>query len=217
MTELQVISRADARALGLKRYVTGKPCKNGHVAERLVCNNSCSECEADRANDPGNRAKHRASSAEWHRRKHASDPEYRAKRTAHAADWQRRRYASDPEYRAAKQARVAAWRRDNPEAWRNYVHRRRARKRGNGVGEFTNEDRELLWELQGGLCNNQLCNAELWEVGCDEDHITPLKDGGLHDFANMQLLCPACNRKKGAKPWSVFLSRYFEEVTLAAF
>ena len=92
-----------------------------------------------------------------------------------------------------------------------------ARKCGNGVGEFTAADRELLWELQGGLCNNPLCNAELWEVGCEEDHITPLKDGGLHDFANMQLLCPTCNKKKGAKPWPVFLSRYFEDVTLAAF
>lgn len=38
-----IISRADARAASLKRYFTGKPCKNGHVAERFVdCR--CCEC-----------------------------------------------------------------------------------------------------------------------------------------------------------------------------
>ncbi len=42
--ELQVISRADAMALGLKRYFTGEPCKRGHVAARLVNDCGCVEC-----------------------------------------------------------------------------------------------------------------------------------------------------------------------------
>lgn len=32
---LEIISVADAGAAGLKRYFTGRPCKNGHVSERL--------------------------------------------------------------------------------------------------------------------------------------------------------------------------------------
>jgi len=42
---MQIISRAEAKAKGLKRYFTGKPCKHGHVAERVVVNATCVECE----------------------------------------------------------------------------------------------------------------------------------------------------------------------------
>lgn len=40
------ISRADAKAKGLSRYFTGKPCKHGHVAERITANGVCTECIA---------------------------------------------------------------------------------------------------------------------------------------------------------------------------
>lgn len=40
---MQIIGRADAKALGLKRYFTGKPCKHGHIAERFV-SGPCVEC-----------------------------------------------------------------------------------------------------------------------------------------------------------------------------
>ena len=32
-SEIKIISHAEAKAQGLKRYFTGKPCKHGHVAE----------------------------------------------------------------------------------------------------------------------------------------------------------------------------------------
>jgi hypothetical protein len=44
-----IISRAEAKALGLKRFFTGKPCKHGHVAERRVGNYACVECDRARA------------------------------------------------------------------------------------------------------------------------------------------------------------------------
>lgn len=37
-----------ARQSGEKRYFTGKPCINGHVAERLVSSNTCVACSAGR-------------------------------------------------------------------------------------------------------------------------------------------------------------------------
>lgn len=40
----QVISRKDARARGLRRYFTGKPCKQGHLCERFVLNGDCTDC-----------------------------------------------------------------------------------------------------------------------------------------------------------------------------
>ena len=41
---MEIISKADAIASGLKRYFTGKPCKNGHIDERLVSNKGCITC-----------------------------------------------------------------------------------------------------------------------------------------------------------------------------
>ncbi|MBT2771330.1 hypothetical protein J7J47_03680 [Halomonas sp. ISL-60] len=46
-----IITKKEAKAQGLKRYYTGKPCKRGHVAERLVNNRSCVECDKERWND----------------------------------------------------------------------------------------------------------------------------------------------------------------------
>jgi hypothetical protein len=44
MKDSKVIARAEAKALGLKRYFTGEPCKRGHVVERFVSGAKCSEC-----------------------------------------------------------------------------------------------------------------------------------------------------------------------------
>jgi hypothetical protein len=37
-------TRAEALALGVKRYFTGEPCKRGHVDFRLVSTRGCNEC-----------------------------------------------------------------------------------------------------------------------------------------------------------------------------
>lgn len=41
---MQIISREDARKLGLKRFYTGSPCQRGHDAERKVANKTCVVC-----------------------------------------------------------------------------------------------------------------------------------------------------------------------------
>ena len=42
---MQIVSRAEAKAKGLRFYFTGKPCKHGHVAKRKVLNAVCVDCE----------------------------------------------------------------------------------------------------------------------------------------------------------------------------
>ena len=39
-----MISRAEAQALGLKKFFTGQPCRRGHVAERYTNGGACVEC-----------------------------------------------------------------------------------------------------------------------------------------------------------------------------
>src|SRR5882672_9748514 len=40
----QIMKRREAKALGLTRYFTGKPCKHGHGSERFV-SGQCVECK----------------------------------------------------------------------------------------------------------------------------------------------------------------------------
>lgn len=39
------MTRNEAIAVGLTRYFTGKPCKHGHVSERLVLGRGCATCK----------------------------------------------------------------------------------------------------------------------------------------------------------------------------
>jgi hypothetical protein len=43
---MDIITRADARAQGLKRFFTGKPCMHGHVQPRYVVSGSCMHCSS---------------------------------------------------------------------------------------------------------------------------------------------------------------------------
>ncbi len=45
---MKIISRAEAKQQGLKRYFTGKPCKRGHVCERYVNDCQCYQCGYDK-------------------------------------------------------------------------------------------------------------------------------------------------------------------------
>lgn len=40
---MKIISRKEATARGLKRYFTGKPCRNGHLAHRYI-DGRCARC-----------------------------------------------------------------------------------------------------------------------------------------------------------------------------
>ena len=42
---MEIITRDEAKARGLKRYFTGKPCKHGHVALRFTSGGNCARCQ----------------------------------------------------------------------------------------------------------------------------------------------------------------------------
>lgn len=45
---MALTARSAARALGLKRYFTGKPCVRGHISERRVADKNCVDCRRER-------------------------------------------------------------------------------------------------------------------------------------------------------------------------
>ena len=46
---LELISRDEARALGLTRFFTGKPCINRHIAEQYTASGNCTQCCIERS------------------------------------------------------------------------------------------------------------------------------------------------------------------------
>ena len=45
---MKIVSRAEAKEQGLKRYFTGKPCKRGHICESWVCDRACTDCAKEK-------------------------------------------------------------------------------------------------------------------------------------------------------------------------
>ena len=93
----------EAKAAGRTRYFTGKPCRNGHVAERLVSTRDCVQCSLERT------LSHRKAHPE-HRKQ--SDAQYRERHR------ERVNAASISYYwRNAERLRpvLAQWAKKNPE------------------------------------------------------------------------------------------------------
>ena len=76
-----VISRKEAIESGALRYFTGKPCKNGHVAERHVVDRGCMRCNCERTNRANKTPEGRERRKRWRQTPKAKqgDRAYRAK------------------------------------------------------------------------------------------------------------------------------------------
>lgn len=109
--------------------------------------------------------------------------------------------ASSLAWAAANPEKVRAYKRKydeaNPNMRREITRRRRARRAGNGAEPYS----ELaIYERDGGRSKH--CNVHLPlepRAGWHIDHIVPISLGGPDTEANVQLSCPACNRKKCAR------------------
>ncbi len=62
---------------------------------------------------------------------------------------------------------------------------------------FSDEQRTAIFWRDKGIC--QGCRKECDENEFHADHIIPHSDGGETKIANGQVLCPACNLKKGSR------------------
>ena len=69
-------------------------------------------------------------------------------------------------------------------------------------GQTTKGIKDTLWASQEKQCAN--CKIQFPLEDMHLDHIKPLKKGGEHEDSNLQVLCQACNLRKGAKDPRVF-------------
>lgn len=92
----------------------------------------------------------------------------------------------------------------NPKMYAVYAHNKRIRKK-QGEGKLSNGIIDILMQEQG--CKCPYCLVDLRISGHHIDHYVPLAMGGPNQDGNVQLTCPTCNAKKGAKNPLDFLEK----------
>lgn len=98
--------------------------------------------------------------------------------------------------------RQRRWRKENPETFRAQVARRTARQKA-AFGDISGEDIQQMYDDQGGLC--AYCEAPLFG-NFEVEHMIPLSRGGAHDWTNIAVSCPPCNRRKHCKTAEEFIA-----------
>ena len=199
-----VVTRAEAKAAGAKRYFTGKPCPKGHISERYTSKGTCIAClrlewEAlYESNHTGLRERRNAATKAYRaanldisreKQKLYSRKTYESRKPYMAA-WVAANAENLKAYRRARDATLSEELRENR---RVHIRNRRARKKGNGGKHTAAQIRDLLVR-QRFKC--PFCPANL-KRGYHADHIMPLALGGSNDISNIQMLCPTCNDSKG--------------------
>ena len=101
---MEIITRKQAKELGLKRYFTGKPCKRGHVAERRVSSRRCLECAAEYGQRPEVKERIAEYNAEYRANNKEKNAEYMSE---YRANNKERIAEYNAEYRANNKERIA--------------------------------------------------------------------------------------------------------------
>lgn len=175
-----VVSAREAFDAGLTRYFSGKPCKHGHIAERMISNGSCAECLKVRRVAKGGkaydavkawRAANPQAWAEQSERYRKKYPEKMATRSKRCRD----KHIDERRPREAAYAR--AMRARNPEAQRKRIERFKL-KREAKLTEIAGRPRQEACEI---------CK-EAGKTVFDHCHVSDKFRGWL---------CDRCNRTLG--------------------
>jgi len=173
-------SAAAARAVGARTYFTGKPCKNGHVAERWTNRSVCVQChrDAQAAAHEKSAVKRRARISQWCKdnpdRVQANKAKYRDLHRDALRERNRQYHANKPEVGAKNAAARRARRRQAQPPWMDSEQFREI------------YDRAADLSRQTGIKHSV-------------DHIVPLRHPlvcGLHVPWNLQVLTLAENKSK---------------------
>lgn len=203
------MTRAEAKQINLKRYETGIPCKNGHIAPRQTSNGSCIACI--RINKPRHDKAYRARNIEalraYDKERYRKNPKrtYSSEEQRKAA--KRRHYERHKEeilnkqtvYRKIRQDKLKEYFKNYRQNNRSMIVADRAKRRiaqNRRVPKWMDEEHLFLIKEAYNLAQvrNQVFGFE-WHV----DHIIPLQGklvSGLHVIDNLQVIPANQNLKK---------------------
>lgn len=192
---MEIISKAEAIKQGLNYYFTGKPCKRGHIAYRLLSSPHCSQCNIEKRKKryQNNIEQQRETARNYY---HSN----KQKAASYSKQWQQQNkdyiYEKNKRWRAQNTQKAnelnKIWRINN----RAYIlHKNAMRKKH--IKLATPQWADLIairrkYEL-ATWCSQIMGNS--YHV----DHIIPLKGKlvcGLHVCSNLQIIPAADNLKK---------------------
>lgn len=189
-----------AKAAGLKRYFSGRPCVNGHLADRLVSNGTCVECASIRADAWVKRNPEKRRAAE--KRMHEKRPEhYKAKEKA-------KYLARNEEVREVHRVAALQWKRANAEKVVSYMAVWRKANKHLVTADSARRSAQLRnaypsWADHDAILTiYEECRRLTEQTGIKYhvDHIVPLRGKtvcGLHVHYNLQILEGRKNCAKG--------------------
>lgn len=221
----EIISRAEAKARGLKYYFTGEPCKNGGIGKRRVssCICVCENCyashkekEKDRYHQNKEKIKNRIRSYYYENRDEIllkarkRSKIYYDKNRDSINDKQKKRRRENieiylyknMEYRRANKEKIkernSLWEKNNRDKCNAIKAKRRAAKRQAIPSWFSEFDEFAFQQAYELAVERKIETGIEWHI----DHIIPLlarKCCGLHCAANIQVIPKAMNLAKGNK------------------
>ena len=176
-------NRKEAKALGLKTYFTGKPCKRGGIADRRL--NGYCLCDACLDFTKQIKTKWNIENKDKSKAWKEANPE---KMAQYKKDWQEKN-------REKQRANLKRWKKDNPDKILADFHKRRASQINatpKWYGEFdafVMHEAALLSRYRSAVTNVK------WHI----DHMIPLQSktaSGFHCAANIQVIPEALNVRK---------------------
>lgn len=183
---MKIISRVEAKSLGLKRYFTGKLCKHGHIDERFVSNCRCCKCSILLKKEGTYKQK----------------PEFKERNNSRARD----RYNSDNAYKERILSIGKKYRDKNKDKERARTHANRVKFKAYYASKCA-ERRAMKLKATPEWRNNEKI-AKVYDMGkkynLEVDHIVPIQSDlvcGLHCWDNLQLLSRQENARKLNKHW----------------
>lgn len=217
---MKVITRSEAKALGLTEYFTGEPCLRGGIAPRRTSSGTClcADCRKERSsrNNAWNKKFRAENPEEAIRRERAHYHRNREQICRDRNEW----YAQNKERLAAKGRKVdyervrersRKWKLENPEARRADLAKQRATKRKAVPVWYSEFDDFVIQEAFGLAKIREKETGARWDV----DHMVPLRSKnacGLHCADNIQVIPKFLNAQKGNK---LSLSNDYEWVKFA--
>ena len=200
---MEVISRKEAKAAGMKSYFTGAPCNLGGVAVRTVVDKKC-QCDAHLQARALNAHNRYMLNRDYRRSKQRS---YYLENQGACADYSKKHYlANRDKYirqsvewqqnnREQYRERCRNWARRNPHRTAVHVRNRQARKANATPSWFSEFDDLVIREAYELAEKRGEVTGFPWEV----DHIIPIAGEnvcGLHVAGNIQVIPRFLNRRK---------------------
>lgn len=122
---MNLVTREEARNLGLKRFFTGEKCPKGHDSPRYVCDNSCCQCKKEKIQEQRKNPEFRAKEIRREMKKRASSPEYKKKRKQSSLDWFIRK-SQDKKFVDSQKSKNREWYQERGgREWSNEYRRKR--------------------------------------------------------------------------------------------